>query len=68
MITQQFLYSYIRKLNVFLCRIFSPDAPCEVIEAEKHTNIFYPAEPDIWMVLVCGCLSASTSIIFKLIS
>ncbi|KMZ65769.1 hypothetical protein ZOSMA_30G00500 [Zostera marina] len=33
-------------------RIFSPDAPCEVIEAEKHTNIFYPAEPDIWMVLI----------------
>ncbi|KAH6760164.1 vacuolar fusion CCZ1-like protein [Perilla frutescens var. hirtella] len=33
-------------------RIFSPDAPCEVIEAEKHSHVFYEAEPDIWMVLV----------------
>ncbi|XP_057783788.1 vacuolar fusion protein CCZ1 homolog B-like isoform X2 [Salvia miltiorrhiza] len=35
-------------------RIFSPDAPCEVIEAEKHCHVFYEAEPDIWMVLVVG--------------
>ncbi|GFP97216.1 vacuolar fusion protein ccz1 homolog [Phtheirospermum japonicum] len=33
-------------------RIFSPDAPCEVIEAEMHSHIFYEAEPDIWMVMV----------------
>ncbi|KAJ1703126.1 hypothetical protein LUZ63_002905 [Rhynchospora breviuscula] len=33
-------------------RIFSPEAACEVIEAEKHSHVFYEAEPDIWMVLV----------------
>ncbi|XP_012845166.1 PREDICTED: vacuolar fusion protein CCZ1 homolog [Erythranthe guttata] len=33
-------------------RIFSPDAPCEVIEAEMHSHVFYEAEPDIWMVMV----------------
>ncbi|KAL9243778.1 hypothetical protein vseg_017624 [Gypsophila vaccaria] len=33
-------------------RIFSPDAACEVIEAERHSHVFYEAEPDIWMVLV----------------
>ncbi|KAJ6797804.1 vacuolar fusion protein CCZ1-like protein isoform X2 [Iris pallida] len=33
-------------------RIFSPEAACEVIEAEKHTHVFYEAEPDIWMVMV----------------
>ncbi|XP_042031232.1 vacuolar fusion protein CCZ1 homolog B-like isoform X1 [Salvia splendens] len=33
-------------------RIFSPDAPCEVIEAEKHCHVFYEVEPDIWMVMV----------------
>ncbi|XP_058108362.1 vacuolar fusion protein CCZ1 homolog B-like isoform X2 [Magnolia sinica] len=33
-------------------RIFSPDAACEVIEAEKHSHVFYQAEPDIWMVMV----------------
>ncbi|KAL6552166.1 Vacuolar fusion protein CCZ1 A [Orobanche gracilis] len=33
-------------------RIFSPEAPCEVIEAERHSHIFYEAEPDIWMVMV----------------
>ncbi|KAL6575973.1 hypothetical protein OROHE_000444 [Orobanche hederae] len=33
-------------------RIFSPEAPCEVIEAELHSHIFYEAEPDIWMVMV----------------
>ncbi|EYU31015.1 hypothetical protein MIMGU_mgv1a0057402mg, partial [Erythranthe guttata] len=32
-------------------RIFSPDAPCEVIEAEMHSHVFYEAEPDIWMVM-----------------
>lgn len=35
-----------------LCRIFSPEAACEVIEAEKHSHVFHQAEPDIWMVMV----------------
>ncbi|MED6148331.1 Vacuolar fusion protein CCZ1 B [Stylosanthes scabra] len=33
-------------------RIFSPEAACEVIEAERHSHIFYEPEPDIWMVMV----------------
>nr|XP_025681225.1 vacuolar fusion protein CCZ1 homolog B isoform X3 [Arachis hypogaea] len=33
-------------------RIFSPEAACEVIEAERHSHIFYEVEPDIWMVMV----------------
>ncbi|KAK2976180.1 hypothetical protein RJ640_012466 [Escallonia rubra] len=33
-------------------RIFSPEAACEVIEAEIHSHIFYEAEPDIWMVMM----------------
>lgn len=33
-------------------RIFSPNAACEVIEAERHSHVFYQAEPDIWMVMV----------------
>ncbi|XP_021722506.1 vacuolar fusion protein CCZ1 homolog B-like isoform X2 [Chenopodium quinoa] len=33
-------------------RIFSPDAACEVIEAERHSHVFYEAEPDVWMVMV----------------
>ncbi|XP_031397106.1 vacuolar fusion protein CCZ1 homolog B-like isoform X2 [Punica granatum] len=32
--------------------IFSPEAPCEVIEAERHSHVFYQAEPDVWMVMV----------------
>ncbi|XP_068658908.1 vacuolar fusion protein CCZ1 homolog [Aristolochia californica] len=33
-------------------RIFSPDAACDVIDAERHSHVFYQAEPDIWMVMV----------------
>ncbi|KAL2485036.1 Protein of unknown function (DUF1712) [Abeliophyllum distichum] len=33
-------------------RIFSPEAACDVIEAEMHSHVFYEAEPDIWMVMV----------------
>lgn len=33
-------------------RIFSPEAACEVIEAERHSHVFYEAEIDIWMVMV----------------
>ncbi|KAL5174667.1 Vacuolar fusion protein CCZ1 A [Glycine soja] len=33
-------------------RIFSPDSACEVIEAERHSHVFYEAEPDIWIVIV----------------
>ncbi|KAM0887912.1 hypothetical protein ACQ4PT_028683 [Festuca glaucescens] len=33
-------------------RIFSPEDDCEVIESDKHSHVFYQAEPDIWMVLV----------------
>eukprot|EP01018_Ginkgo_biloba_P005870 Gb_20817 [translate_table: standard] len=33
-------------------RIFSPESPCEVIEADKHSHIFHQSEPDIWMVMV----------------
>ncbi|KAE9450887.1 hypothetical protein C3L33_17230, partial [Rhododendron williamsianum] len=32
--------------------IFSPEAACEVIEAEEHSHVFYEAEPDIWMVMI----------------
>ncbi|KAK4841815.1 hypothetical protein QYF36_010937 [Acer negundo] len=32
-------------------RIFSPEAACEVIEAERHSHVFYEAESDIWMVM-----------------
>lgn len=35
-----------------ICRIFSPEEDCEVIESEKHSHVFYQAETDIWMVLV----------------
>ncbi|XP_023536170.1 vacuolar fusion protein CCZ1 homolog B-like [Cucurbita pepo subsp. pepo] len=37
---------------VTFTRTFSPEAACEVIEAEKHSHVFFEAEPDIWMVLV----------------
>ncbi|XVE85591.1 hypothetical protein DITRI_Ditri17bG0102700 [Diplodiscus trichospermus] len=33
-------------------RIFSPEAACELIEAERHSHVFYEAEPDIWMVMI----------------
>lgn len=33
-------------------RTFSPEAPCEVIEAERHSHVFYEAETDIWMVMI----------------
>ncbi|KAA8529797.1 hypothetical protein F0562_034346 [Nyssa sinensis] len=33
-------------------RIFSPEAACEVIEAERNSHVFYEAEPDIWMVMI----------------
>ncbi|GAV58489.1 DUF1712 domain-containing protein [Cephalotus follicularis] len=33
-------------------RIFSPEAACEVIEAERHAHVFHEAESDIWMVMV----------------
>ncbi|CAF2115092.1 hypothetical protein HID58_083349 [Brassica napus] len=33
-------------------RLFSPEAACEVIEAERHSHVFYEPEPDIWMVMV----------------
>ncbi|KAF3781470.1 Vacuolar fusion CCZ1-like protein [Nymphaea thermarum] len=33
-------------------RTFSPEAACEVIEADRHSHVFYQAEPDIWMVMV----------------
>lgn len=36
----------------YKCRLFSPEAACEVIEAERHSHVFYEAEPDIWMVMV----------------
>ncbi|KDO60808.1 hypothetical protein CISIN_1g010307mg [Citrus sinensis] len=32
-------------------RIFSPEAACEIIEAERHSHVFYEAETDIWMVM-----------------
>ncbi|KAG8373361.1 hypothetical protein BUALT_Bualt11G0016200 [Buddleja alternifolia] len=46
------LITFTRHLTVVSCRIFSPDAACEVIEAEMHSHVFYEAEPDIWMVMV----------------
>ncbi|KAJ4890041.1 hypothetical protein Rs2_29789 [Raphanus sativus] len=33
-------------------RLFSPEAACEVIEAERHSHVFHEPEPDIWMVMV----------------
>lgn len=33
-------------------RLFSPEAACEVIEAERHSHVFYESEPDIWIVMV----------------
>ncbi|WOH07564.1 hypothetical protein DCAR_0726996 [Daucus carota subsp. sativus] len=35
-------------------RKISPEAACEVIEAEMHSHVFYEAEPDIWIVLRSG--------------
>ncbi|KAK9048194.1 hypothetical protein SSX86_032843, partial [Deinandra increscens subsp. villosa] len=32
-------------------RIFSPEAACEVIEAEMHSHVFFEEKPDIWMVM-----------------
>ncbi|XP_051117713.1 vacuolar fusion protein CCZ1 homolog B isoform X2 [Andrographis paniculata] len=43
-------------------RIFSPDAACEVIEAEMHSHVFYEAEPDLWMVMVIEKNKESESI------
>ncbi|XP_042417585.1 vacuolar fusion protein CCZ1 homolog isoform X2 [Zingiber officinale] len=43
-------------------RLFSPDAACEVIEAERHSHVFYQAEPDIWMVLIVEKVKDSESI------
>jgi hypothetical protein len=48
---------------LIMCRIFSPEEDCEVIESEKHSHIFYQAEPDIWMVLVMDPDSTNTSIV-----
>jgi hypothetical protein len=36
----------------FNCRIFSPEAACDSIEAERHSHVFHEPEPDIWMVMV----------------
>ena len=36
----------------YKCRLFSPEAACEVIEAERHSHVFFEAETDIWMVMV----------------
>lgn len=47
-----FLYISVDGLTSIICRIFSPEAACEVIEAERHSHVFYQAEPDIWMVMV----------------
>lgn len=33
-------------------RIFSPQAACEAIEADRNSHVFYEAEPDIWMVMI----------------
>lgn len=38
------------------CRLFSPEAACEVIEAERHSHVFHEPEPDIWMVMVTHSL------------
>ncbi|XP_073154734.1 vacuolar fusion protein CCZ1 homolog B-like isoform X2 [Henckelia pumila] len=43
-------------------RIFSPEAACEVIEAEMHSHVFYEPEPDIWMVMVVEKSKDSESI------
>ncbi|KAL4586443.1 hypothetical protein LXL04_011079 [Taraxacum kok-saghyz] len=45
-------------------RIFSPEAACEVIEAEMHSHVFFEPEPDIWMVMVVE-KSKETEAIFR---
>lgn len=47
---------------VTFTRIFSPDAACDVIEAEMHSHVFYEAEPDLWMVMVIEKNKESESI------
>lgn len=47
-----FSLSYISRLSFCDFRTFSPEAACEVIEADKHSHVFYQAEPEIWMVMV----------------
>lgn len=37
---------------IMFTRIFSPEAACDVIEAEMHSHVFYEAETDIWMVMI----------------
>ncbi|XP_033131701.1 vacuolar fusion protein CCZ1 homolog B-like [Brassica rapa] len=32
--------------------LFSPEAACEVKEAERHSDVFHEAEPDVWMVMI----------------
>lgn len=33
-------------------RIFSPEKPCQLMQAEGHCHIFFNCEPDIWIVMV----------------
>lgn len=33
-------------------KIFSPDSPCEKIESERRTHVFFEPEDDIWMTMV----------------
>ncbi|XP_074284867.1 vacuolar fusion protein CCZ1 homolog B-like isoform X2 [Silene latifolia] len=50
--TQQLSVIGLSEGLITFTRIFSPDAACEVIEADRHSHVFYEAEPDIWMVMV----------------
>ena len=47
-----YCFQLFKGITSVLCRIFSPEAACEVIEAERHSHVFHQAEPDIWMVMV----------------
>ncbi|KAH7352599.1 hypothetical protein KP509_19G053500 [Ceratopteris richardii] len=33
-------------------KMFSPNAPCDIIDTEKRSHVFFQPEPDIWMILV----------------
>ena len=47
-----FLNKNVTDFQNWFFRIFSPEAACEVIEAEMNSHVFFEAEPDIWMVMV----------------
>lgn len=33
-------------------KVFSPEAPCEVMDADRHKHVFWECEADIWLVMI----------------